>query len=178
MSRADLASFLGVDPRQIQRYETGDSQPTLQGARLLAERLGVTLDELAGGPPALGGLWWSHWEGLDHDVDHTGPVELTHRGKRVEVTPASDPNLEPGLAWRAEMLADPDYLLGWYVIDDPSARSRGTITLRPEAETLAGNWVQVSLSGLKAGSLALARTPEAARDRLTEITQAESKDRH
>ncbi len=81
----DLATTLGVDVRQIRRYENGDAQPTLNGARLLAERLHITLDELAGGPPSHAGAWWSVWADTTHGT-LTAPVELHPRGNWIDIT--------------------------------------------------------------------------------------------
>jgi transcriptional regulator with XRE-family HTH domain len=169
-----LAGVLGVDVRQIRRYETGESQPSLQGARLLARELKITLDELAGGDPTFTGRWWAHWTGLPNSPDQTGPVDLAHQGTKVTVTPATEPNLTDVFPWRAELLADPDALFGWYVIDHPDHRSRGTLLLEFDQHTLGGDWVHLGLTGLRTGSIALARTPEAATKRLQEVLDAKS----
>ena len=169
-----LAGVLGVDVRQIRRYETGESQPSLQGARLLARELKITLDELAGGDPTFTGRWWAHWTGLSNSPDQTGPVDLTHQGTKVTVTPATEPDLTDVFPWRAELLADPDALFGWYVIDHPDHRSRGTLLLEFDQHTLGGDWVHLGLTGLRTGSIALARTPDAAAKRLQEVLDAKS----
>jgi transcriptional regulator with XRE-family HTH domain len=49
LSQADLAAAVGMDKRQIRRYEAGDAQPSLSAAKAIADALGVSLDELAGG---------------------------------------------------------------------------------------------------------------------------------
>ena len=167
-----LAKVLGVDARQIRRYETGDAQPTLQGARLLARELKITLDELAGGDPTFTGRWWAHWSGLPDSPDQIGPVDLTHQGTRVTVTPASDPDLTNVFPWRAELLADPDALMGWYVIDHPNHRSRGTLLLEFDQQTLGGEWVHLGLTGLRTGSIALGKAPKDAAQRLQQILDA------
>ena len=38
MSQADLATRVGVDRRQIRRYESGETQPTLSVAKTIATR--------------------------------------------------------------------------------------------------------------------------------------------
>ena len=48
LSQAELAAKVGVDRRQIRRYESGDTQPTLAVARAIANAIGVSIDELAG----------------------------------------------------------------------------------------------------------------------------------
>lgn len=169
-----LAQVLGVDVRQIRRYETGESQPSLQGARLLASELKITLDELAGGDPAYTGRWWAHWSGLPDSPDQVGPVDLTHQGFRVSISPATDPDLTDVFPWRAEVRADPEVLGGWYIIDHPDHRSRGTLLLQFDRHTLGGDWVHLGLTGLMTGSIALARTPEAAETRLRAVDAAKT----
>ena len=167
-----LAQVLGVDARQIRRYETGESQPSLQGARLLARELKITIDELAGGDPTYTGRWWAHWSGLPHSPERTGPVDLTHQGTRITVTPATDPDLADVYPWRADLLNQHDALGGFYNIDDPEQRSRGTLLLFFDGTTLGGDWVHLGLPKFRTGSIALARTPEAAEMRLREVEAA------
>jgi DNA-binding XRE family transcriptional regulator len=167
LSQAELAAAVGLDSRQIRRYETGDSQPSLQGARALAERLGVTIDELAGGPPHFSGSWWCLWHTPDTTTPRAGGVVISHRGNRVEI--AADPHAETIYAWHSELRVDGNDLLGWYVIDDTDTRSKGTLVLSLNSETLGGTWVRISLNGLATGSLALGRTPTSASVRLDTI---------
>jgi|SRR6266540_2120778 len=47
MSQADLGAAAGVDPRQIRRYEAGQSQPVLSVAVAIADALGISINELA-----------------------------------------------------------------------------------------------------------------------------------
>src|SRR6266571_1554686 len=47
MSQAALAKAVGVDVRQIRRYEAGDHQPAFSVAVNIADVLGISLDELA-----------------------------------------------------------------------------------------------------------------------------------
>lgn len=166
VSQAELATAVGLDMRQIRRYETGDSQPSLPVARALADRLGITIDELAGGPAVFAGLWYSIWQGQDPAARYGGPVKLTHQGARVSISP--DPDAPQVYPWRSELHVADDALLGWYIIDDPTTRSKGTLNLRLTAETLGGTWIKLSLSGLATGSLALGRTTTAAATRLTQ----------
>ena len=174
LSVDELARALGVDARQIRRYEAGDAQPTLQGARTLARTLKITLDELAGGDPTYAGRWWSIWSGLPARLDQSGPVDLTHRGSRVNISPASDPDLPDVFAWRSELLASPDGLVGWYVIDHPGHRSRGTLSLHLIDDTLGGDWVHFALANMQTGSIALGRTLDAATTRLRQVVQSKA----
>ncbi len=167
-----LAKVLGVDARQIRRYETGESQPTLQGARLLARELKVTLDELAGGDPTYTGRWHAHWSGLPNSPEQTGPVDLTHHGTRITIAPAADPDHLDVFPWRAELLTQSEALGGFYFIDHPEHRSRGTLLLIYDDNTLGGDWVHLGLPKFRAGSIALGRTPEAAETRLRQVEAA------
>ena len=169
----ELARALGVDVRQVRRYETGDAQPTLQGARTLARALKISLDELAGGDPTYDGRWWATWTGLPSGPDdQSGPVDLTHRGSRVIISPASDPDLPDVFAWRSELLVGPDNLVGWYVIDHPGHRSRGALSLDLANDTLGGDWVHFAIANMQTGSIALGRTIDTAIDRLQQVVQA------
>ena len=165
MSQAELAAAVGVDPRQVRRYEGGESEPQLQVARSLAQVLGISMDELAGGSPKLDGQWWSCWEGIDGTEGvRSGPVDLVHRGHRVEIVPSSmTRDLSDAFAWRSELYADDDNLLGYYIVDDPAARSKGTLMLTFKQSVLFGNWIRIGFSaGRGTGSLVLARDRDTA----------------
>src|SRR5215472_11804869 len=65
MSQSDLAAKVGVDKRQIRRYESGETQPTLPIAKAIARALGISIDELAGEQTHrvnLTGHWWASWQ--------------------------------------------------------------------------------------------------------------------
>ena len=65
MSQSDLAAKVGVDKRQIRRYESGETQPTLPIAKAIAQALGISIDELAGEQTHrvnLTGHWWASWQ--------------------------------------------------------------------------------------------------------------------
>lgn len=48
MSQSALARALGVPERQVQRWEAGDSSPSVWAALAAARALGCTVEELAG----------------------------------------------------------------------------------------------------------------------------------
>lgn len=52
LSQETLAGLVGVTKKQIQRYEQGTQEPTLRVAARIAAELRVTIDALAGQPPA------------------------------------------------------------------------------------------------------------------------------
>ena len=171
LTQAELAQRVGTDPRNIRRYESGESVPALGVARNIAKALDITLDELAGGTPTFAGLWWSSWEGLTPQP-LTGPVNLTHHGRTVDINPATsnDDNLAhtaDGLQWRSSLLADGDTLLGWFDLHSPDVVARGTLQLRRHGDTITGTWVRISVrTGMSTGSIGLGRTREAASDAL------------
>ena len=175
LSQAELAAAVGLDPRQIRRYESGDAEPPLQAARALAQTLAITIDELAGGPPTFSGTWWSCWKGLDDSGTlHAGPMSLSHRGRRVEILPASPDAAAPeeAFAWRSELHADDTDLFGWYIIDDPAARSKGTLIFKLKNGILIGEWVRISLrAGLSAGDIVLAKDRETAQRTVQELPE-------
>lgn len=50
LSKNALAKAVGIDEKQIRRYEAGEAQPGLHVAKRMARVLGISLDELAGEP--------------------------------------------------------------------------------------------------------------------------------
>mgnify|MGYP001313662081 CR=1 FL=1 len=178
LTQAELAQRIGTDPRNIRRYESGESVPTLGVAQNIAKALGITLDELAGGGPTFGGLWWSSWEGLTPQT-LTGRVNFTHHGRTVDINPATithdDPAHPEGLQWRSSLLVDGDDLLGWFDLHSPDVSARGTLQLRRCGATITGTWVKVSLrTGMSTGSIGLGRTREAAAEALAVRTGSTS----
>lgn len=47
LTQEDLAEKVGVTRQAVAKWETGESEPTLEKSRLLSEALGVSLDDLA-----------------------------------------------------------------------------------------------------------------------------------
>src|SRR5712692_7192595 len=65
LSQVELAAAVGVDRRQIRRYESGEQQPTLAVAVAIARALEISVSELAGEPTHrldLTGEWWAGWQ--------------------------------------------------------------------------------------------------------------------
>lgn len=48
LKQTELAALMGVAPRQYQRYERGEGEPSLAGWIFLADFFDVTLDYLVG----------------------------------------------------------------------------------------------------------------------------------
>jgi transcriptional regulator with XRE-family HTH domain len=170
LTQSALAERAGVHVRQIRRYESGEQQPVLAVAALLAAALDVTLDELAGvaGPEVLmDGDWWAARQvRIDgHDRTVALPVRLTQHGTTIELE-----GLERG-AWRGELrLWSGPMLTGWYA--GAEVRSRGTmlLVLREDGRTADGRWVGVGGTGeIVTGSAALARTREEAQKAIAAV---------
>ncbi len=90
MSQADLATRVGVDRRQIRRYESGETQPTLSVAKTIARALGISIDELAGEDTHrvdLSGDWCACWQTVKDGAEVLNPHQITmrQRGHNVEV---------------------------------------------------------------------------------------------
>jgi len=173
LTQADLAREIGVDTRQINRYETGQTEPTLAVARRLAEKLRISMDELAGERAALNGIWFSAWHNLDADGGvRTGPVLATQQGRNLSVVPVRDtPHPHPGteVAWNAEYYIDGDSLLGGYRIEDARWAEGGLMNLTHRNQLLEGAWRRLSVRNLSHGRLCLARGLETALERLNEL---------
>ncbi len=179
LTQAELGRRVGTDGRNIRRYESGEAQPNLATAQSIAKALDITLDELAGGAPGWGGLWWSTWDGL-FPKPVKGAVDFTHRGRTVDVHPASvkDATFEgAGLQWRSSLLADGDDLLGWFDLSSDDRTARGTVQLRRRGDIVSGTWVRISLrNGTATGKLGLGRTPQDANAALHDLPEPDQKD--
>jgi transcriptional regulator with XRE-family HTH domain len=171
MSQADLATKVGVDRRQIRRYESGETQPTLSMAKTIARALGITIDELAGDETHrvdLTGDWWACWQTWKDGVEVATPheVRMTQRGDNVEIvaTTRGTPLDHGGYMWRGEMrLWDNEILMGWYTADEGAVRSKGTMyfTLHQHGIHMTGRWVGLSYDGpIITGWAAIARTED------------------
>lgn len=170
LSQADLAARLGVDVRQIRRYEADTAQPTLQGARLMADVLGVTLDELVGTSADYSGEWCSAWQGSD-ERPQLSRVVLARRASALEVSPIPNADGLGAGAWRGELKTVSDNLLGWFARDYGHPR-RGTITLEPYGDMLRGGWLGADLSsGVRTGYLVLARDADKATEYIDELVR-------
>ena len=159
LTQAELARDIGVDPRQINRYETGETEPTLAVARRLAERLGISMDGLAGEAAPLNGVWISAWHNLDAEM-RTGAVELTQQGHHLNVKPlrtSSEGAPDLAIAWNGEFYVDGDTLLGGYKIETSTLSEGGLMNLTHREATLEGTWTRLALRGARTGHLCLAR---------------------
>ena len=157
MSQADLATRVGVDRRQIRRYESGETQPTLSVAKTIARALGISIDELAGEDAHrvdLSGDWWACWQTFKDGAEVLNPHQITmrQRGHNVEVAAATrgTPLDEGGYLWRGEMRVwDNEVLMGWYVADEGAVRSKGVLyfVLHQHGIHMTGRWVGLSYDG-------------------------------
>ena len=159
LSQMELAASVGLEVRQIGRYENGSSMPSLPAARAIADRLGISLDELAGGDETLSGTWWSCWQGLTSQ-DQLTQVHLVQRGQQLEIS--SDPGANEAdapIRLQCELRIVGDEMLGWYVLEGSQHHGKGTMTLQRHETGLVGIWLTASLrDGFRDGYLALART--------------------
>ena len=180
LSQAGLAAAVGIHTRQITRYESGDQQPALGVAQRLAQALGVTLDELAGGSSdrvTLDGTWWAAWQTFSEgdQVIATQPVGLNQHGStiQIEALERSAENERGGYLWRGELrLWDGQVLMGYYAAADGNVRSKGTmyLVLHAQGDYAHGRWVGLSYDGpVISGNATLARTQEQAQAAMTRL---------
>jgi transcriptional regulator with XRE-family HTH domain len=171
MSQADLANKVGVDRRQIRRYEAGETQPTLSAAKAIARALGISIDELAGGETHrvdLSGDWWACWQSWKDGVEVLNPhqIQMRQRGDTIDIVAVTrgTPLEDGGYMWRGEMrLWDNEILMGWYVADEGAVRSKGTLyfVLHQHGINMTGRWVGLSYDGpIITGWSAIAQTKE------------------
>ena len=184
LSQADLAAAVGLDKRQIRRYEAGEAQPTLVVAKAIAHALQISLDELAGETEQrlqITGDWWAGWQTWkDGAPVHTSqPIQIRQRGTDLDIA-ALDRGIsteEGGYLWRGQLrLWDNEILMGWYAADDQAVRSKGTLYLviHPHGHQMRGRWVGLSYDGpIVSGWSAFARTEQDAQTLLQALTDGE-----
>ena len=171
MSQGDLAAKVGVDRRQIRRYESGETQPTLPVAKIIARALGITIDELAGDETHridLTGDWWACWQTWKDGQEVINPheVRMSQRGDTVEIVAITrgTPVEGGGYLWHGELrIWDNEVLMGWYIANEGAVRSKGTLyfTLHQHGINAVGRWVGLSYDGpIVTGWGALARSEE------------------
>ena len=151
MSQSDLAAKVGVDKRQIRRYESGETQPTLPIAKAIARALGISIDELAGEQTHrvnLTGHWWTSWQTSRSGAEKiaTQEVEIKQEGStlHIETVTRGLSVEEGGYHWNGELrLWDNEILMGWYAANDGSIRSKGTMyfVVHPHGLDMSGRWV-------------------------------------
>jgi transcriptional regulator with XRE-family HTH domain len=151
MSQSDLAAKVGVDKRQIRRYESGETQPTLPIAKAIARALGISIDELAGEQTHrvnLTGHWWASWQTSRSGIEKiaTQEVEIKQEAStlHIETVTRGLSVEEGGYHWSGELrLWDNEILMGWYAATDGSIRSKGTMyfVVHPHGLDMSGRWV-------------------------------------
>ena len=171
MSQGELATKVGVDRRQIRRYESGETQPTLSVAKTIARALGITVDELAGDETHridLTGDWWVCWQSWKDGVEVLNPhqVRISQRGDTAEIIAVTrgTPLEGGGYMWHGEIRVwDNEVLMGWYIANEAAVRSKGTLyfKLHQHGINAVGRWVGLSYDGpIITGWSALARTED------------------
>ncbi|MBB4968076.1 helix-turn-helix transcriptional regulator [Saccharothrix violaceirubra] len=183
MSQADLATAVGVDKRQIRRYEANEAQPNLVVAKAVADALGITIDELAGGDSRrlnLAGDWWAVWQTWNDGQEVINPhqAHMTQRGDQLEIVATTRGTQEfekGGYLWRGEMrLWDNEALMGWYVAAEGGVRSKGTMyfALHQHGQRMTGRWVGLSYDGpIVTGWAAMARSESEATALINELRE-------
>lgn len=171
LSQAELAERVGVDKRQIRRYEAGEAQPSLSVAKAIANALNITIDELAGEEARrvdLAGNWWACWQSWKDGEETINPHEIHMRQQGDKLFVAAVTRGTPveggGYLWEGELrLWDNEVLMGWYVSTEGAIRSKGTMyfVLHPHGINMVGRWVGMSYDGpVISGWGAIARTED------------------
>ena len=172
LSQAQLAERVGVDKRQIRRYEAGETQPAFNVAYAIAEALDITLNQLAGTESRrldLSGEWWACWQSWQDGRETVNPQRVTVRPVRRDlyevktVTRGTAPD-DGGYTWEGELrLFDDDTLIGWYTANEEAVRSKGSMffALHTHGRRAVGRWVGKSHDGsVMSGVAAMARTED------------------
>ena len=72
LTQSDLAEMVGIGMNSIARYERGEVQPSIEIANLIAQVLGVTVEELLNGPSS------ENWE-LRILMKKEGVIDMTSK---------------------------------------------------------------------------------------------------
>ena len=180
MSQSDLAAKVGVDKRQIRRYESGDAQPTLPIAKAIARALDISIDELAGENTHrinLTGHWWASWQTSRSGVEKiaTQEVEIKQEGSILHIATITRGLSveEGGYHWNGELrLWDNEVLMGWYASSDGSIRSKGTMyfVVHPHGLTMSGRWVGLGYDDqIMTGFASMAHSREESEQTMTQL---------
>jgi transcriptional regulator with XRE-family HTH domain len=182
MSQAQLAAAVGVDARQIRRYEGGEQQPLLTVAVAIADALNISIAQLAGKinhELDLSGDWWAAWQTWKDGAPRidTHPLVIVQRGELLQLdADRAIPVEEGSYRWRGELrLWDSEALMGWYHSTDAAVRSKGTLylALHPHGTYAWGRWVGMSYDGpVVTGWGSIARTQEQANQVVSDRLEA------
>lgn len=183
MSQTELAAKVGVDKRQIRRYESGETQPTLPIAKAIAQALSISLDELAGEDAHrvnLTGQWWASWQTSRSGAEKiaTQEVEIKQEGNALHIqTRTRGLSVEEGgYHWNGELrLWDNEILMGWYASNDGSIRSKGTMyfVLHPHGLNMSGRWVGLGYDDqIMTGFASMARSHEESEETMARLVHS------
>jgi transcriptional regulator with XRE-family HTH domain len=184
MSQRDLAEAVGVDVRQIRRYEAGEQQPLLSVAVAIADALGISVGELAGKPShqvKLSGTWWASWQTFRAGSEKIASqqVEIKQEGDLLQVATITRglPVEAGGYYWSGELrLWDNEVLMGWYAANDGSIRSKGTMyfVLHPHGLEMSGRWTGLGYDGrIMTGWAAMGQTQEESEQTMARLISSE-----
>lgn len=183
MSQAQLAAAVGVDARQIRRYESGEQQPLLSVAVAIADALNISIAQLAGKISHeldLSGDWWAAWQTWKDDAPRidTHPLLIVQRGELLQLDADRAVPVEQGsFRWRGELrLWDSEALMGWYHSTDAAVRSKGTLylALHQHGTYAWGRWVGMSYDGpVVSGWGAIARTQDEVHQVVSDLVKSE-----
>jgi transcriptional regulator with XRE-family HTH domain len=183
MSQAELADAVGVDKRQIRRYEAGEQQPVISVAIAIADALNISIAQLVGKVDHdldLSGRWWAAWQTWKDGKPRidTHPLEVYQRGELLQLDADRAVPLEEGsYRWRGELrLWDNEALMGWYHSTDAAVRSKGTmyLALHPHGTHAWGRWVGMSYDGpVVTGYGAIARKEDQVHKLVSDLIESE-----
>jgi transcriptional regulator with XRE-family HTH domain len=180
MSQSELAAKVGVDKRQIRRYESGETQPTLPIAKAIAHALGISIDELAGEETHrvnLTGHWWASWQTSRSGEEKvaTQEVEIKQEGTTLHIATVTRglSAEEGGYHWSGELrLWDNEILMGWYAANDGSIRAKGTMyfVLDSHGLHMSGRWVGLGYDDqIMTGFASMAHSPEESEETMARL---------
>jgi transcriptional regulator with XRE-family HTH domain len=149
LEQTQLAALVGVDVRQIGRWENGKQEPTASNCLALARSLGLSLPELFGEVPIgldLSGKWFAAWDTTraGEPVIDRHTITAQHKGATVAFAADGD------YLWSGDLRTVDGSLMGTYLSSERDQMYRGSLyfMLGAEGDAAIGRWSGLWADGL------------------------------
>lgn len=154
LEQTQLAALVGVDVRQIGRWENGKQEPTASNCIALARSLGLSLPELFGEVPTgldLSGQWFAAWDTTRDGVPVIDRHTIIAKHKGAALTWSADGDY----LWAGDLQLIDGSLMGTYLSTEHDRMFRGSLyfMLSPDFTAAIGRWSGRWADGLVGGGL-------------------------
>jgi len=173
MSRPELAALVGVNERQIRRWEASEQEPTASSCAALARSLGLTLPELFGEIPIgldMSGQWFAAWDTSRNTIRvvdrHT--ITATHRGAIMTFAADGD------YLWSGDLRIVDGSLMGTYLATEADRMFRGSLyfAMSLDRDAAIGRWSGLWADGLVGGGWGVLAREESRAGALLELVMS------